>query len=425
MRTSALALLLGIVSVIPSLSQAPVTYFRQDFCKPDIPFQSDTPGTGQVDHVITTSSAAVSQGECYFDAMRTSPTGGGSVRIVRTSPLALPASDMLHVRIDLEVRDITQEGNIAGYFAVGDELIHTHTLLPNASLFSKLSIDFKADGTYALRVPGSSGAVLSDPLSGRIRLTWVMNNKGDHLTYLSPLETSESLAPGKYDVWINDFRWISGGNAISRVALNNFAFILSNGVGTVRLHYIEINSASPQLPLVLTRFKAERILHEAMIYWEMAAGHTASQFTVERSSDEMNFEVIGTLPVEDLSQNLYRFTDPSPLAGFNYYRLKMTGATGEVRLSPIDAVYFDVAAPDIKIAPNPSQPDRITLLASGINPENISLFTMTGHRLPFGHGYDNSGMMLSIYPSTPLPSGIYFLKITQDRLLKTVKVVIP
>ncbi len=418
-------MLMGIASIIPSLSQVPLSYFRQDFCEPGFRLQSDTPDTGQFDHIITSSTATVSQGECFLDAARTSATGGGSVRILRTSPLAAQAPGMLHVEIDLEVRDITLEGNIAGYFAVGDGLIHTHTLLPNASLFSKLSIDFKSDGTYALRVPGTSGAVLSNPLSGRIRLTWVLNNKSDNLTYLSPQETSESLAPGKYDVWINKHRWISGGNAISRVNLNNFAFILSNGVGIVRLHHIEINSTTPRLPLVLTRFKAERHLHQAQVYWEMATGHTASLFTVERSSDGSSFEAIGTLPVEDLSQKLYRFTDPSPLAGFNYYRLKMTGDTGEVRLSPIDAVYFDAAAPDIKIAPNPSLPDRITLLTTGINPENISLFTMTGLRLPFGHAYDNSGMTLNIYPATPLHSGIYFVRIAQDRLLKTVKVVIP
>lgn len=425
MRTFVLAMLMGIASIIPSLSQAPLLYFRQDFCEPGFLLQSDTPDAGQFDHIITTSSATVNQGECFFDAARTSATGGGSVRILRTSPFAIPAPEMLHVKIDLEVKDITLEGNIAGYFAVGDGLIHTHTLLPNASLFSKLSIDFKSDGTYALRVPGTSGAVLSNPLNGRIRLTWVMNNKSDNLTYLSPLETTEDVAPGKYDVWINEYRWISGGNAISLVNLNNFAFILSNGVGIVRLHHIEINSTSPRLPLVLTRFEAERRLQETQVYWEMAAGHTASQFTVERSSDGTNFEAIGSLSVADLSQNLYRFADPSPLAGFNYYRLKMTGETGEVRFSRIDAVYFDSSAPDITISPNPSLPDRITLLATGINPENISLFTMTGLKLQFGHGYDNSGMMLSIYPATPLPSGIYLLRIAQNRLLKTVKVVIP
>lgn len=87
--------------------------------------------------------------------------------------------------------------------------------------------------------------------------------------------------------------------------------------------------------------------------------------------------------------------------------------------------YISISAPDITISPNPSLPDRITLLATGINPENISLFTMTGLKLQFGHGYDNSGMMLSIYPATPLPSGIYLLRIAQNRLLKTVKVVIP
>lgn len=410
---------------LPAQGFEPFVYFKQDFCEPDLQFQHPAPGIGQVDHVITTSSAGVLKGDCYLDASRTEPTGGGSVRIIRTSSLTSPAPRTLHARIELEVRDITQEGTIAGYFAVGHELISTHTLIPNASLFSKVSVDFRPDGAYNLRVSGSSGALLSNPLNGRITLTWAMNNSPDPFTYLSPLNTFVQLAPAQYDLWINDDHWINGGSRISDVDLDNFAFILSNGVGTVRLHHVEISSNGFQLPLILTHFKAERRLYEALIHWEMAEGHTASLFTVERSRNGENFEPIGTLSVESKAVNRFQFIDASPSTGPNYYRLKMTGDDGEVKYSPIDIVHFDPSEPVLTLAPNPSLPDRITLLAAGVTPESITLFCMSGRPVPFRYDYDKPGMLLSIRPVSPLTSGIYLLRLQQGRSLKTVKVVIP
>lgn len=428
MRTLVPAIFMAFLPCFAAFSQVsePLVYFKQDFCDPGLVFQNNSPNTGQVDHVLTSSSAAVTLNNCFLEASRTEPTGGGSVRIIRTSPFDSPAPQSLHALIELEVTDITQEGTIAAYFGIGDGLPTSSTLIANALLFSKLSIDFKSDGAYNLRISGSSGAILSDPLYGKIAITWAMNNSGSTISYFSPLKTEVTLEPGKFDIWIDNHHWINGADRISEVNLNNFAFILSNGVGTVRLHHIEISNNGFQLPLILTRFKAERRLYEALIHWEMAPEHTASDFIIERSTGGA-FEIIGSVnvPEESREQTRFSFVDPSPETGLNYYRLKMIGFDGEIKYSPIEVVRFEPSEPVITIAPNPSAPEKISLLAANVNPESLELYNITGGRMLFSHSYDPSGMVLSLYPSRPLTSGFYFLKLLQGEVLKTVKVMIP
>lgn len=419
---------MGLMASAPSFSQIPepFVYFKQDFCDPAFPFQSATPNDAQVDHLIATSPATVTPGPCYLDAARTVSSGGGSVRIIRSTPLASPAPLTLHGFIELEVTDVTQEGTIAAYFGVGNNLPSNSTLIANSLLFSKLSIDFRSDGSYNLRISNPSGpATLSSPLSSRIKITWAMNNSSETTKYFSPLRTSVDLAAGQYDIWIDDEKWISGASRISNVPMDNFAFILSNGVGKVRIHHIEFSNNGFQLPLILTRFRTERRLNEAVVYWDMVEGHTAAQFVVERSTATAGFEMIGAVDVPDPSRVRFQFVDPSPRTGFNYYRLKMIGIDGEVKYSPIDRVLFDPSEGVMTLASNPAAPDRISLLATGVEPENISLHSMLGQNMHFTHQYNEQEMRLTLYPSTPLPSGIYLLKLRQGRPLKTFKVIIP
>lgn len=410
-----------------SQSSEPLVYFKQDFCDPNLVFESATPNSGQVDHMITSSSAQSILGACYLETSRSEPTGGGSVRIIRTTPLATPVPESLHCVIELEADDISQEGNIAAYFGIGEELPTNSILIANALLFSKLSIDFREDGLYNFRVSGSSGAILSDPLSGKVTVTWVLNASNSPIQYFTPLKNQKSLEPGKYEIWINDLLWISDANRISDVALNNFAFILSNGVGKVRIHHIEISKNGFQLPLILTRFKAERRLSESLIYWEMAEGHTATFFQLERSLDSRYFEPIASLNVtrKERHQRHFSLVDPNPQKGINYYRLKMTSLEGEMKYSPVASVHFDPGEPVITIAPNPSLPDKITLLAEGVDPGSLKLYNGIGTSVLINESYDPSTRILTLLPVQPLTSGVYFLKLQKERVLKTVKVIIP
>lgn len=405
----------------------PLVYFRQDFCEPGTEFQSSSPGPGQVDHVFTSSSAFADLHDCYLEAGRVEPSSGGSVRILRTSPIVTPSPSSLHVVLEMEALDITQEGTIAAYFGIGQDLPTNTTLIANANLFSKLSIDFRNDGTYNFRISGNSGATLSDPLSGKITVTWVMNRNETTYAYLTPLKSEKVLAAGKYDIWINDHLWIDGANRISDVDLSNFAFILSNGVGKMRIHHLEISNNGFQLPLVLTRFKVERIVSEALVHWEMEPGHTALDFIIERSADGTRFEPIGKVEVTDENRHLTRFNymDTAPLTGINYYRLKMIGTDGEVKYSPVGVLNFDPGEPSLTLAPNPAAPDRISLLTEGVSPGDLRLYSMAGTPISLREVYDAEKRTMTLYPASPLPSGIYLLRFQKDKVLKTLKVVIP
>jgi hypothetical protein len=428
MRTFLLAFAASLAAGLLSHAQVPepFVYFKQDFCETGLQFQSASPNTGQVDHLLATSPATAVLGPCYLDASRTVSSSGGSVRIVRTTPLASPAPQTLHALIDLEVSDITTEGSIAAYFGIGTNLPSNSILIPNASLFSKLSIDFNENGTFNLRISHTNAPpTLSAPLSGRIRIVWAMNNSTGPFNYYSPLKTRVALSPGQFDLWINEDKWISGASRISDVSMDNFAFILSNGVGKVRLHHLELSNNGFQLPLILTRFKAERRLNEALIYWAMAPGHTAAQFRIERSTTATAFETIGSVEVKDSEELRYQFSDRSPKVGHNYYRLKMVGIDGEVKYSSVSQIQFDPSEPVLTLAPNPASPDQITLLAIGVEPENIRVHSLLGRSVSFSHRYDKESSQLAILPSAPLPSGIYLVSLGRGSALKSIKVVIP
>ena len=59
--------------------------------------------------------------------------------------------------------------------------------------------------------------------------------------------------------------------------------------------------------------------------WATASEKNSSHFIGERSSDNLDFVSIGRVAAANNSQYRidYAFTDPQPMGGVNYYRLKL------------------------------------------------------------------------------------------------------
>jgi hypothetical protein len=76
---------------------------------------------------------------------------------------------------------------------------------------------------------------------------------------------------------------------------------------------------------------------------------------LERSADSRNFAGIYTITADALRcQQPFDHTDADPMAGINYYRLKMTTTDGNVTYSGIVALMNDSKGFDIiSIVPNP------------------------------------------------------------------------
>jgi len=107
------------------------------------------------------------------------------------------------------------------------------------------------------------------------------------------------------------------------------------------------------LPVTLTSFTATKEAKSVVVNWKTATEINMDHYEVERSSNGVNFTSLTTIP----SRNLliatdYTYTDISPLSGVSYYRLKMDGAIGDRKYSPVVSVHFDKHA-NISLTPCP------------------------------------------------------------------------
>jgi hypothetical protein len=171
-----------------------------------------------------------------------------------------------------------------------------------------------------------------------------------------------------------------------------------------------LNSNSP-LPVTLTSFKALTLGQEVILDWTASNESNFSYFLVERSKDAKVFEAIGrvdALAKSILDKENYQFIDILPSFGANYYRLRQTDIDGSYEHSRIITVNMTETS-SIVIYPNPSV-DYIRIKNG--EKEGIKLCSI----------YNQAGRLIlqsehSVNEITiqNLPSGVYFLQLTNDQ----------
>lgn len=109
------------------------------------------------------------------------------------------------------------------------------------------------------------------------------------------------------------------------------------------------------LPVTLLQFTANESNTGAVnLTWSTAMEVNNDHFTLERSSDGLNYTVIGKIKGKG-DNNLpvnYFFIDQSPEQGSNYYRLTQTDRDGQYKILGTRTV--DVATIALRVGPNPA-----------------------------------------------------------------------
>lgn len=102
-----------------------------------------------------------------------------------------------------------------------------------------------------------------------------------------------------------------------------------------------LSDANP-LPVELLYFTAQPNGSQVELKWSTASEKDNDHFTVERSADAMHFTGLLLVPGAGNSQNVIQYadTDPSPLDGLSYYRLRQTDIDGTTVVSDAVPVYF-------------------------------------------------------------------------------------
>ncbi len=180
------------------------------------------------------------------------------------------------------------------------------------------------------------------------------------------------------------------------------------------------------LPVDITYFKGHSEGRQTALEWETAWEKHSSEFVIERSGDMKDFTGIGTVAAsgKTTGRTCYAFLDIHPPAGISYYRLKLVDQDGRFTTCKPIAILNPELSAEIRIVPNPSTSQTISLTAPDSRDALLALHTSWGMRIPFRREDDARGY-IHITPIHALVSGIYFVTYQKNGRKEHLKVLVP
>jgi hypothetical protein len=184
--------------------------------------------------------------------------------------------------------------------------------------------------------------------------------------------------------------------------------------------------ANPQfqngtLPVKLADFKVTSKATGVTLTWRTSTELNSSHFEIERSGDGKMWSTQGSVQAAgniSVDQN-YSFTDASPDAGTNHYRLKIVDIDGKFDYSVIKSVNFTSSALKVTAGPNPAYSFlNINVTAPGNEPYRLRLINRAG-QVVFDQKYPASDNRLQLSVSN-YTDGTYFLEITNSSGIRQV-----
>ena len=176
------------------------------------------------------------------------------------------------------------------------------------------------------------------------------------------------------------------------------------------------------LPIELLCFTAECSPPNIIIEWATASEINNDYFTVERSFDGVNFDILGTLAGAGNSSQIqyYSFIDNKPFDGISYYRLKQTDFDGKYE-------YFNIIAAncrneffgDIKVYPNPVINELTIEMAGNNKPVKFEIIDLTG-KVVYKESFVQKTTVLT---STFMP-GSYLVRFESGNISELKKIII-
>ncbi|GAB5525031.1 MAG: hypothetical protein Roseis2KO_29030 [Roseivirga sp.] len=260
---------------------------------------------------------------------------------------------------------------------------------------------------------------------GSISLTYDMS------TISGPLGTGTNNANLLRLMVDDDGDFSNGGTTlISPSSIDGTANTVTFSVDFTDGQYYTLGSMEEDaLPITLISFDASVTNdNEVKLEWATAEEIGNSYFSIERSADGVDFEIIGTREGAGNSSSVveYEFTDIRPLKGQAFYRLRQTDFNGEFEHSDIQRVFVNtVEEVDFRIYPNPVGRGEIIRVrpSSAIPSFSYQIITPNGTVIRSGKGADSQDT--TDISTTGLGTGIYLLKVkTEGQPPRTIKFII-
>ena len=168
------------------------------------------------------------------------------------------------------------------------------------------------------------------------------------------------------------------------------------------------------LPVDLMAFDAQALNRQVDVNWSTASETNSSHFLVERSTDGAYFEPLGSVNAagNSTSRNDYKFVDPSPVNGLNFYRLRQVDRDDEFAFSDVKTVLFRDSSIPLYVFPNPA--NDILQASFGSTSEGVirwRVLDTSGRLVGDGSTSRFVGNNRFEVPVNKLDAGSYFLEV--------------
>ncbi len=167
------------------------------------------------------------------------------------------------------------------------------------------------------------------------------------------------------------------------------------------------------LPATFLNYNATYNNNTALITWSTAKEVQVAYFEVQRSADGTVFTRLGQVnPSNGTGIYDYRYTDPQPLKGWNYYKIAIVDQDGKQQYSPVFKT-FDNGG-NLAIKKLITQPAQVILQLQNGTPQNAGLQVLntTGMLVQKANRYIDAGSSSLSISTAALSSGIYYIKLT-------------
>jgi len=174
-------------------------------------------------------------------------------------------------------------------------------------------------------------------------------------------------------------------------------------------------TAFGDLPIVLSAFTAQMDNKAVDLRWTTSLEINSDHFAVQRSTDAgAHWNVLGTVAAHGSSTLTvdYSFTDATPAAGSNEYRLQLVDRDGKYAYSGVKTVRTGLVS-SMSIYPNPARDYVNITLGAGEASASVSirLISQSGQLL-LEKKVDNAGGTTVSLPVSGYPQGNYLILVT-------------
>ncbi len=181
------------------------------------------------------------------------------------------------------------------------------------------------------------------------------------------------------------------------------------------------------VPVELISFEAKTDGGKIILNWQIASELNNKGFGIQKSSDKMNWSLIGFVPGKGTTtlRSYYSFIDNEISSGFQYYRLKQFDYDGSYKYSK--EIEVEVTSPtDFSLMqnyPNPFNPEtNISFTIPEETNVSIKLYDITGREVKvLVNEKKQPGFYTIKLKGGELSSGVYFYRLTTGSGYSAVK----